>query len=81
VHVAESIRAWAEHREWRCSPDEREWLLGAELTEEAIMGVTRPAVLAAPGTPGAVAGLFIDCQWALDYLRPGAPCGSRGGGD
>jgi DNA helicase HerA-like ATPase len=81
VHVAEAIRAWAEHREWRCSPDEPEWLLGAELTEEAIMGVTRPAVLAAPGTPGAVAGLFIDCQWALDYLGPGATRGSSGGGD
>jgi len=80
VHVAETIRAWAEHRQWRCSPDEPQWLLGAELTEEAIMGVTRPAVLAAPGTPGAVADLFIDCQWALDYLRLGAPCGPGGGG-
>jgi len=80
VHVAETIRAWAEHREWRCSPDEPEWLLGAELTEEAVMGVNRPAVLAAPGTPDAVADLFIDCQWALDYLRPGSPCGSREGG-
>ena len=79
VHVTENIRAWAEHREWRCAPDEPEWLLGAELTEEAIMGVTRPAVLAAPGASGAVAGLFIDCQWALGYLGPGAPGDSRGG--
>jgi hypothetical protein len=79
VHVAETIRAWADHREWRCSPDEPEWLLGAELTEEAIIGVTRPAVLAASGTPSAVGSMFIDCQWALDYLGPGAPRGSRGG--
>ena len=42
AHVAEAIRGWADHREWRCSPDEPQWLLGAELTEEVIMGVTRP---------------------------------------
>jgi hypothetical protein len=71
VHVTEAIRAWADHREWHCSPDEPEWLLGAELTEEAVLGVTRPAVLAAAGTAGAVGGMFIDCQWALDYLGPG----------
>jgi DNA helicase HerA-like ATPase len=79
VHVAEAIRAWADHRGWRCSPDEPEWLLGAELTEEAILGVTRPAVLAAAGAPDAVGGMFIDCQWALDYLGLGTPRGARGG--
>ena len=72
VHVAEAIRGWADHREWRCSPDEPQWLLGAELPEEVIMGVTRPPVLAAAGTPGVVSGMFIDCQWALDYLGPTA---------
>jgi len=79
VHVAEAIRAWADHRAWRCSPDEPEWLLGAELTEEAIMGVTRPAVLAAAGTPDAVGGMFIDCRWALGYLGPAAARVSTGG--
>jgi hypothetical protein len=81
AHVTEAIRAWAEHRQWRCSPDEPEWLLGAELTEEAIVGVTRPAVLAGPDTVGAVDGLFIDCQWALGYLGPGAHRGPVGGED
>ena len=81
VHVAEAIRAWADHREWRCSPDEPQWLLGAELAEEAVIGVTRPAVLAAAGTPDAVGSMFIDCQWALDYLGPRAPSGSRIAGD
>jgi len=38
------------------------------LTEEAMLGVARPAVLAAAGTPDAVRRMFIDCQWALDYL-------------
>jgi len=80
AHVAEAIRCWAEHREWRCSPDEPQWLLGAELPEEVIMGVSRPAVLAAAGTPGAVRGMFIDCQWVLDYLGPAAPGGSGSGG-
>jgi DNA helicase HerA-like ATPase len=79
AHVAEAIRCWADHREWRCSPDEPQWLLGAELPEEVIMGVSRPAVLAAAGTPGAVRGMFIDCQWVLDYLGPAAPGGSGGG--
>jgi DNA helicase HerA-like ATPase len=69
AHAAAAIRAWAECREWRCEHDEPEWLLGTELTEEAILGVTRPAVLAAAGTPGAVRRMFIDCQWALDYLE------------
>jgi DNA helicase HerA-like ATPase len=81
AHVTEAIRAWADRRAWRCSPDEPEWLLGAELTEAAILGVTRPAVLAAAGTPDAVGGMFIDCQWALDYLGHGASRGSTGGGD
>jgi uncharacterized protein len=75
AHVAAAIRAWADHREWHCPPDEPEWLLGPELTEpvlteEAIMGATHPAVLAAAGTPDAVRRMFIDCQWALDYLSP-----------
>ncbi len=81
AHVTEAIRGWADHREWRCSPDEPQWLLGAELAEEVIMGVTRPAVLAAPGTPDTVGGMFIDCQWALDYLGPAAPRAVPGGGD
>jgi hypothetical protein len=81
AHVAEAIRCWADHREWRCLPDEPQWLLGAELPEEVIMGVSRPAVLAAAGTPGAVRGMFIDCQWAFDYLGPAAPGGSGSGGD
>ncbi|HEX9040780.1 MAG TPA: ATP-binding protein [Trebonia sp.] len=80
VHVAEAIRAWADHREWHCSPDEPEWLLGAELTDQVITGVARPAVLAAAGTADAVGSMFIDCQWALDYLGPGVPRGSGGGG-
>jgi hypothetical protein len=79
AHVAEAIRGWADRREWRCLPDEPQWLLGAELPEEVIMGVSRPAVLAAAGTPGAVRGMFIDCQWVLDYLGPAAPGGSGGG--
>jgi DNA helicase HerA-like ATPase len=79
AHVAEAIRCWADHREWRCSPDEPQWLIGAELPEEVIMGVTRPAVLAAAGTPGVVSRMFIDCQWALDYLGPRALARNRPG--
>jgi DNA helicase HerA-like ATPase len=68
VHVADAIRARAELAEWRCPPDEPEWLLGAEAAEDVVFGVTRPSALEDPGTPGALSEVFIDCQWPSVYL-------------
>jgi uncharacterized protein len=77
AHVAGSARARAERGEWRCLPDEPEWLLPGEVTEETVFGVARPAVLEASGVleaGGALAasgmlGAFIDCRWPLEYLK------------
>jgi len=68
AHVAAAIRARAEFSEWRCLPDEPEWLLGAEMTEDVVFGVTRPSALEATGTLAALPEVFIDCQWPSSYL-------------
>jgi uncharacterized protein len=69
VHVAEAVRARAERGEWRCLPDEPEWLLPGEITEQAVYGVARPSALEAGGTPDSLAGVFIDCRWPSAYLK------------
>jgi uncharacterized protein len=68
AHVAAAIRARAEVAEWRCRPDEPEWLLGAEVTQDVVFGVTRPSALEAAGTLDALSEVFIDCQWPSIYL-------------
>ena len=78
AHVAAAIRARAERSAWLCLPDEPEWLLGAEMTDDAVFGVARPSALEAEGTLDSLAATFIDCQWASFYLsggRPGIPPG------
>src|SRR6266700_4576488 len=45
AHVAAAIRARAECSEWQCQPDEPEWLLGTEVTEDVVFGVARPSPL------------------------------------
>jgi hypothetical protein len=69
AHVAAAIRARAECSEWRCQPDEPEWLLGAEVTEDVIFGVARPSALEADGTLDRLPEVFIDCAWPYRYLK------------
>jgi hypothetical protein len=68
AHVAEAIRARAERSQWRCQPDEPEWMLGAEVTEDAVFGVVRPSALEAAGTADTLAEAFVDCRWPASYL-------------
>ncbi|HET6187037.1 MAG TPA: ATP-binding protein [Trebonia sp.] len=68
AHVAAAIRARAERSAWLCLPDEPEWLLGAEMTDDAVFGVARQSALEAAGTLDSLAATFIDCQWASYYL-------------
>jgi DNA helicase HerA-like ATPase len=73
AHVAAAIHARAGCSEWRCQPDEPEWLLGAEVTEDVVFGVARPSALEAAGTTDALPEMFIDCQWPCSYLPGGRP--------
>jgi DNA helicase HerA-like ATPase len=78
AHVAAAIRARAERSAWQCLPDEPEWLLGAEMTDDAVFGVARPSALEAAGISDSLRETFIECQWASSYLpgeRPGMPPG------
>jgi DNA helicase HerA-like ATPase len=83
AHAAAAIRARTESSEWRCGPDEQEWLLGEEITEDVVFGVARPSALEAAGTLGTLAEAFIDCRWPAGYLpgdnrRPASPDESFG---
>jgi uncharacterized protein len=69
VHVTAALRARAESSAWGCRPDEPEWLLGAEVTEDVALGVVRPSVLEVTGTPGSLQDAFIDCQWPSEYVK------------
>jgi hypothetical protein len=70
AHVAEAMRARASRHEWRCAPDEPQWLLGAEaMTEEVRYGVVRPGALEDRQTLAGLPGTFIDCQWPALYLK------------
>jgi hypothetical protein len=71
AHVAAAIRARAERAEWRCLPDEPEWLLGTQPTDDVIFGVVRPSALEAAGTADLLREVFIDCQWPAPYLASG----------
>jgi hypothetical protein len=68
AHVAAAIRARAERGEWRCLPEEPEWLLGTELTENVVFGVVRPSALEAARAADMLREAFIDCQWPAVYL-------------
>ena len=68
AHVAAAVRARVECSEWQCQPDEPEWLLDTEVTEEVIFGVVRPSPLEATGTLTGLREIFIDCQWPSEYL-------------
>jgi hypothetical protein len=73
AHVAAASRARAECSEWRCGPDEPEWLLETEATEDIVFGVARPSALEAQETLDALPEAFIDCQWPFAYLRAQVP--------
>jgi DNA helicase HerA-like ATPase len=75
AHVAAALRARGESSDWRCGPDEPEWLLGTEVTESVVLGIARPSALEADGTLDTLSGTFIDCQWPASYLPPGRPAG------
>ncbi|MGH3249536.1 MAG: ATP-binding protein, partial [Trebonia sp.] len=68
AHVAAVVRARTECPEWRCRPDEPEWLLGSEMTDDVVFGVDRPSALEADGTLDRLPEAFIDCQWPYRYL-------------
>jgi hypothetical protein len=69
AHVAAAIRARAESSAWRCEPDEPEWLLGAEMTEDVVLGVVRPSALEDTGAFDGLPDVFIDCHWPASYLK------------
>jgi DNA helicase HerA-like ATPase len=69
AHVAAALGARAERSEWRCRPDEPEWLLGAAVTEDVALGVVRPSALEVTGTLDGLPDAFIDCQWPSEYLK------------
>jgi hypothetical protein len=71
AHVAAAIAARAERSEWACRPDEPEWMVGEELTEDIVFGVARPSALQAAGTADLVSEVFIGCQWTSQYLLGG----------
>jgi uncharacterized protein len=69
AHVAAATRAQAERSAWRCQPDEPEWLLGVEVTEDVALGVVRPSALEVTGTLDGLPDAFIDCQWPSEYVK------------
>jgi DNA helicase HerA-like ATPase len=69
VHVAAAIRARAECSEWQCQPDEPEWLLGVQVTEDVALGVVRPSALEVAGTLDGLPDAFIDCRWPSEYVK------------
>jgi len=69
AHVAAAIRARAESSAWWCDPDEPEWLLGAEITEDVALGVVRPSAFEDTGALDGLPDVFVDCQWPANYLR------------
>jgi uncharacterized protein len=69
AHVAAATRARAECSAWQCRPDEPEWLLGAEVTEDVALGVVRPAALEVTGLLDGLADAFIDCRWPSEYVK------------
>jgi DNA helicase HerA-like ATPase len=73
AHVAAAICARTDRSAWLCLPDEPEWLLGAEVTDDTVFGVARPSALEAAGTLDSLPEIFIDCQWASSYLTGGRP--------
>jgi hypothetical protein len=60
AHVAEVLLARADRGEWRCLPDEPEWLLSGE---RLAGGLTLAA-----GPAGGLLDAFIDCQWPQRFL-------------
>ncbi|WP_187366273.1 ATP-binding protein [Trebonia kvetii] len=60
AHVADVLLARAYRDEWRCLPDEPEWLLRGERTAGAL---TLPA-----GHAGELLDAFIECQWPRRFL-------------
>jgi uncharacterized protein len=73
AHVAAAIRARTTRSAWLCLPDEPEWLLGAEVTDDVVFGVARPSALEAAGTLDCLSATFIDCRWPSSYLPGGGP--------
>ncbi|HEY6495438.1 MAG TPA: ATP-binding protein, partial [Trebonia sp.] len=68
-HVATAARVRAESSAWHCRPDEPEWLLGAEVTEDVAFGAVRPSALEATGALDRLPEVFVDCRWPEEYLR------------
>jgi DNA helicase HerA-like ATPase len=78
AHVAAAICARTDRSAWLCAPDEPEWLLRAEVTDDTIFGVARPSALEAAGTLGSLPEIFIGCEWASSYLTGGRPADQIG---
>jgi hypothetical protein len=78
AHVAAAICARTDRSAWLCAPDEPEWLLRAEVTDNTIFGVARPSALEAAGTLGSLPEIFIGCEWASSYLTGGRPADQIG---
>jgi uncharacterized protein len=68
-HVTAAIRGRAVRSEWWCEPDEPEWLLGTEVTDDVALGVARPSALEVTGALDGLPDVFVDCYWPAEYLR------------
>ena len=74
AHVAAAMQARAERHQWRCAPDEPQWLVGAQaLTEAVIFGVVRPGAVEDGERLAGLPGTFIGCEWPARYLKGAAP--------
>lgn len=73
AHVSAVLRAWAEHGEWLCSPDEPEWLFPGPLPAGIADGLVQTATKDQAATLHSTLASFIDCQWPLDYLPRNGP--------
>ena len=60
AHVAEVLLARADRDEWRCLPDEPQWLL----SQEQLAG----AFSLSAGAQGELLDAFVDCQWPRRFL-------------
>ena len=45
----------------------------AQVTEDVVFGIARPAALEAAGAAGTRSAEFIDCQWPRGTFRPLSP--------
>jgi DNA helicase HerA-like ATPase len=74
VHTSAVLTARAERDAWVCAPDEPRWRLPGPVAQSLLAGATR--ILGSTSALPEALETFIDCDWPLTYLRPGATAGT-----